>query len=209
MREELLGLMAARKGHFRFESGHHGDLWLDLDLLFLHPRSLRPFVAALAGRLAGHAVEVVCGPLAGGAFLAQLIAAELGTAFAHAERTAAPRGDSLYSAAYRIPAGLRPALAGKRVAVVDDVINAGSAVRGTVADVRACGGTVVVLGALLVLGTAAAEFAATENIPLESLSHRPSGLWVPADCPLCAAGVPVEDAATGPSSAAEPRCRFG
>ncbi len=26
-----MGLVGARTGHFRFESGHHGDTWLDLD----------------------------------------------------------------------------------------------------------------------------------------------------------------------------------
>jgi orotate phosphoribosyltransferase len=30
----FLDLVAARHGHFRLESGHHGRLWLDLDSLF-------------------------------------------------------------------------------------------------------------------------------------------------------------------------------
>ena len=35
MQQELLTLLAARKGHFRLESGHHRNLWLDLEPLFL------------------------------------------------------------------------------------------------------------------------------------------------------------------------------
>ena len=35
-------------GHFVYESGHHGDLWFDLDMLFVHPRRLQPSVAELA-----------------------------------------------------------------------------------------------------------------------------------------------------------------
>ena len=41
---ELLNLLHSRQGHFRFESGHHGNLWLDLELLFLRPKAIQPFV---------------------------------------------------------------------------------------------------------------------------------------------------------------------
>ncbi|HUV90521.1 MAG TPA: hypothetical protein VMY80_12775, partial [Anaerolineae bacterium] len=51
MQKELLGLLAARKGHFRLESGHHGDLWLDLDLLFVRPNHVRRFAIELANGL--------------------------------------------------------------------------------------------------------------------------------------------------------------
>src|SRR5690348_3822830 len=85
--DELLNLMAARNGHFRYESGHHGVLWLDLDNLYSRPRRLRPFVADLARRLAAHDVEVVCGPMVGGAFVAEMIADELDVWFCWTERT--------------------------------------------------------------------------------------------------------------------------
>ena len=48
MQEELLSLLAPRKGHFRLESGHHGDLWLEIPRLYLRPDRLRPFAAELA-----------------------------------------------------------------------------------------------------------------------------------------------------------------
>ena len=78
---QLLDLMSPRGGHFRFVSGHHGDAWLDLDGLFRRPMALAPFVTALAERLARFSLDGVCGPLTGGAFLAQLIARELDIAF--------------------------------------------------------------------------------------------------------------------------------
>lgn len=67
LQEELLALLARRQGHFRLESGHHGDLWLDLDSLFLRPTRLRRFAEALALRFANLSIEAVCGPLVGGA----------------------------------------------------------------------------------------------------------------------------------------------
>jgi orotate phosphoribosyltransferase len=94
---------------------------------------------------------------------------------------------------YRLPRALRAGLGGKRVAVVDDAISAGSAVLGTLADLRACGAHPVAIGALLVLGSLAPGMAATAGIPLESIATLPWGLWTPAECPLCASGVPFED----------------
>src|SRR5262245_50670022 len=159
MRDELLRLLAARKGHFRYESGHHGDLWLEIPRMYLRPDRLRPLAAGLARRLAGYGVEAVCGPLVEGALLAQMVAEELGAEFSFAEQFARPRGDGLYPVGYRIPAALRPCARGKATAVVDDVINAGSAVRGALADLRACGARPVAIGALLVLGPSAPAFA--------------------------------------------------
>jgi len=66
---------------------------------------------------------------------------------------------------YRLPGGLRERVRGKTIAVVDDVINAGSAVRGTLAELRACGATPMAVGALLVLGSAAASLCACQAIP--------------------------------------------
>jgi orotate phosphoribosyltransferase len=135
---------------------------------------------------------VICGPLTGGAFLAELMAVELGIDFAFSERITSDR-TGLFPVDYRIKAALRPALEGRRVAIVDDAISAGSAVRGTYREVAACGGTPVVLGAVVVLGPAAREFAAAQGMPLERLGELPLAVWLPAACPLCATGTPLTD----------------
>jgi orotate phosphoribosyltransferase len=192
MREELVRLLAARKGHFRYESGHHGDLWLEIPRLYLRPDRLRPLAAELARRLTVYGVEAVCGPLVEGAMLAQMVAEELRAEFYFAEQFARPRGDGLYPVGYRIPDALRPIARDKRTVVVDDVINAGSAVRGTLADLRTCGARPVAIGALLVLGSTGPAFAASERLPLERLTDLPNTFWEPSACPLCASGMLLE-----------------
>jgi len=82
----LLSLLAMRKGHFRLESGHHGDLWLDLELLCARPGELRRFIVELAGRLSRRNIEVICGPLVEGAFVGLMVAAEMGIEFCYSER---------------------------------------------------------------------------------------------------------------------------
>jgi orotate phosphoribosyltransferase len=185
-------LVGSRTGHFRLESGHHSELWLELDQLFARPAALRPFVTQLAGRVAIHGVDTVCGPLNGGAFLAELMALELGVEFAFAERIVSQRV-GLFPVDYRVPAELRAGLHSKRVAVVDDAISLGSAVRATLADLETCQANPVVIGALLVMGGAAPEFAAARRLPLERLADLPLQSWLPSECPMCASGMPVAD----------------
>jgi orotate phosphoribosyltransferase len=194
VRDDLVSVLAPRKGHFKYESGHHGDLWLEIPRMYVRPDRLRSLAAELARRLAVYGVEAVCGPLVEGAMLAQMVAEELGAEFYFAEQFARPGGDALYRVGYRIPDALRPIARDKATAVVDDVINAGSAVRGTVADLRACGARPVAIGALLVLGSSGPVFAESECVPLERLSDLPNTLWEPPACPLCASGVPLEGA---------------
>ncbi len=196
MPPELLSLISARNGHFRLESGHHGNLWLELDPLFLRPSRLMPFVRELATRLAPYNIDAVCGPLTGGAFLAQALASTMEIEFYHTERLVSTEREGLYPVQYRIPRGLRKTARGKKIAIVDDVINAGSAVRGTLAEVQVYGANPVAIGALLVLGSTAASFFAEQNIPVECLAHLPSGIWAPSECPLCAAQTPLEDLTT-------------
>ena len=189
----LIEALSARRGHFRLESGHHGELWLDLDGLFARPARLAPFVAELAEQLSACGADVVCGPLVGGAFVAQAVAERLGIEASWTERVAAPSGAGLYAARYRIPDALRDRLRGRSVAIVDDVVNAGSATGATIADLRACDTRPVALGALLVLGEGAARLADEEGLALASVAALPNDIWAPADCPLCAAGVALEE----------------
>ena len=192
MQEQVLALLSARRGHFLLESGHHGDLWLDLEPLCRRPGAVQAVAAELARPLARLGLDAVCGPLVEGAFVGLMAAAELDVQFTYSERFARPTADGLFPAGYRVPGPLRAGLRGQRVAIVNDVINAGSAMRGTYDDLEACGAQVVAIAALLVLGDAATTYAAGKGVPLLSLANS---LWAPADCPLCAAGQPLQDVA--------------
>jgi orotate phosphoribosyltransferase len=137
-----------------------------------------------------HAIDGVCGPLTGGAFLAQRIADDLGLQFLFAERIVTDR-TGLYPVDYRIAPALRETIQGMRIAIVDDAISAGSAIRATLADAESCGALPVVLGALILFGSRARDFALARQIPLESLVDLPNAIWAPTECPMCALGAPL------------------
>jgi orotate phosphoribosyltransferase len=183
-----------RRGHFDLGTGYHGDVWLDLDALFLRPARLRPYVDWLAERLREHSPDAVCGPLEGGAFLAYAVADRLGVAFLAGYRSP---GQAAGYQLPSVPGGIR----GWRVAVVDDAVNAGTAVAACLRELHAQGAVPVAVAALLALGEANAMVPARLGVPFYPAGTTPSRAWPAAECPLCADGVPVTPGADDGRSA--------
>ena len=181
-----------QRGHFVLESGLHTDVWLDLDAFFLDPAILGPQLDALANRLRPYAITAVCGPLVGGAFVAQSIATRLNVRFYFTERGSKRSSAELFSATYRLPAVVRPYAARERFAVVDDAISAGSSTRATVDELNRHGAQTVVVGALLLLGDRGERYFLERSIPVVASAREELSLWEPHRCPLCQAGIAIE-----------------
>jgi orotate phosphoribosyltransferase len=175
---ELSALGLLRTGHFVYESGHHGDTWLELQSLVAESRRLQALAGRLAELLAPYRAEVVCGPLAGGAFVAHCVAQSLDARFVYARRDVtgtAPR--------YVLAAELD--LAGKRALVVDDAINVGSAVTACVGELAARGCSVTALGSVFVCAPAGEHVGTLLGLPQEFLFKVPTRVWAASDCPHC------------------------
>jgi orotate phosphoribosyltransferase len=186
LQAELTAAVGARRGHFRYESGHHGDLWLDLEPLLVDTQRLRRWAAALAREARSLGPDTVCGPLSGGAFVAQMLAGELDSGFVFTERSVQD-----HRVSYRLPAALREAVAGQRILVADDAVNAGSALLATLRDLQDCGGKVVGFASLIALGEAAPQISRQHAVPSFALATLERGLWRASECPLCRADVPL------------------
>ena len=189
-------LTSGRRGHFQLESGYHSEFWFDLDTLFAAPALIDPFVNRLADSICRYDVAAVCGPLLGGAFLAQLVARRLDVEFCFTERVMPRDAQGLYQANYRLSPAFTARVRGRRLAMVDDVMSAGSALRGTYAELQSHGAIPVVAGALMVLGSTGAAFFAEQKIAVEATVREDYSLWLPLQCPLCASGTALEDVAT-------------
>ena len=192
MNSGLLSAVPSRTGHFRLESGYHTDVWLTLDALFTEPAAVAPLADALADCLRPYRVSAVCGPLVGGALLAQLLAPRLDVRFFYAQAAPASGSPGLFTADYYLTPELQRRIAGERLGVVDDLISAGSSVRATIAAASGAGASVVVVGALAVFGDTALRHFEAIGMPVEALEQRPFPLWSPDTCPLCASGVSLE-----------------
>ena len=171
----------ARRGHFVYESGDHGDLWLDLDRLFTDPLRLQESAVQLALRVRPIGANLVCGPEIGGAVIGAAVAHALLVGFVRAERhqvdSGAPR--------YLIPEGQRPQVAGKRVLIVDDAINAGSATVACQRAIEALGGQVAGVASVIIRESAVPELRQRLGVPIEALLTMPWQIWAPETCPQC------------------------
>lgn len=193
-------------GHFVFGSGYHGDTRLELDLLVSRPARLRELSFRLGDRLREYDVDLVCGPLEGGAFVAQWIAASLGIMFSYARREydsdrvgpagranlaggASDSGGDAAGVRYRIPPSL--SLTGLRAALVDDAIDRGSAALATARELAGRGCELAVIGSLLV-GPAGVRLGRRLGVPQEYLIEVESRSWPAEECPLCRTGTPIE-----------------
>jgi orotate phosphoribosyltransferase len=187
-------LAGPRRGHFDLGTGYHGDLWLDLDAMLLRPAQLDPHIRALADWLRPFQADAICGPLAGGAYLAWALANRMATAFLPAERDySRPAGQP---PAYRLPA-VPGGIAGWRVAIADDAVNAGTAVRSCFGQLSGCGAIPVAVVALLALTPASTTAAEALAVPFHAAETVASQAWPARQCPLCARGTPLSERPAG------------
>jgi orotate phosphoribosyltransferase len=159
-------------------------VWLDLDVLFLQPALLRQPVRWMAQRLREHAVDAVCGPMEGGAFLAYAVSDLLAAVFLPGYRTP---GETAGYHLRPVPGGI----AGWRVGIVDDAVNAGTAVKASAAAVQAQDAVPVAVASLLALGDATTTIPEQLGVPFHPAATLPSRTWPAAQCELCAKGIPL------------------
>jgi orotate phosphoribosyltransferase len=122
-----------------------------------------------------------------------MVAANLGAEFYFTDREAPPNADGMFRVSYPLRPSLGALVRGHRVAIVDDVVSAGSASRGTYTSLEAAGATPVVVGALLLVGQTARRHFEAVGVAVVAVDETEGALWTPDECPLCKAGVPIVD----------------
>src|SRR6185436_12923528 len=117
--------------------------------------------------------------------------------FCFTERVMPTNASGLYQARYLLPTAFDARVRGRRIAMVDDVMSAGSALRGTYTELQSHGAVPVVAGALMVLGTTGADFFAGQQVPVEAVVRESYSLWLPSECPLCVDNQTLENVGAG------------
>ena len=191
--EETLAILTAAgallaNDHFVYISGAHGSGWIDKDIVFVQPDRCARLGELLAAAVADLQPVLLCGPATGGLIVSQWTARALDCPAVFAEHNS-PRAAAELRGRFALHHGYDQMVVGKRVLVVDDVVNTGHSIRQTVAAVGACGGTVVAAAALVDRGNVDAADLGVDLYRYLVEYDIPD--W-PADaCPLCQAGVPI------------------
>ena len=177
--------------HLVYTSGRHGSSYVNKDALYPHTAATSEVCARIAARFADAGVEVVAGPTVGGVIMAQWTAHHL-SALAGREVLAVYAEEEVTEDGARrrlFRRGYDALVAGRRVLVVEDILTTGGSARLVIAAAHEAGGSVVGVGALCNRGGVSAEMIGAPL--LFSLSEVPLESFAPEECPLCAAGVPI------------------
>ena len=179
-------------GHFDYGNGYHGRIYLNPHQLFRHPSTIWRFAQDLLDVLPAdllEQVEVVAGPVTGGALLAHTMAGLLDSrrSLTHPRSLFAPFNYDP-TRGFTLRHFYRSEIKGKRVLLADDVRNTGETLAKCAALVMAAGAMVCAtveiydrMEAIIDLGVpnvALAEYKAPENYKVP-------------ECPLCKAGAPI------------------
>ncbi|MAB83837.1 MAG: phosphoribosyltransferase [Phycisphaerae bacterium] len=173
-------------GHFVYASGEHGPGWIAKDIINTVPSRPRDLGAMLAEAVAEAGIEadVVCGPAVGGVICAQYTALAMGIECIFAERH---REDGRET--FRLNRGYDVAVSGRRVLVVDDVINTGHSTGLVLDAVRAAGASICGVATWINRGNVGHRELGVDRFIFLDEIELPS---IPAaECHLCRNGVPV------------------
>lgn len=169
---------ALLEGHFLLSSGLHSDRYLQSALVLQYPDQAERLCQALVPELPS-GIDLVVGPALGGVVVAYEMARALGVKAQFTERK---EGGMSLRRGFRIPPGAR-------VLIMDDVVTTGSSIRECHSALPTDSAEVLGCGCLVDRSQGAADLV---GLPLYSLVRLPVRTWDPVDCPLCAAGEPLE-----------------
>ena len=167
-------------GHFLLSSGRHSAQYMEKFHLLRQPVLTSQLCEEFANRFRDERIDVVVGPTTGGILLAFEVARQLGIAAAYAER-ASEGGTAREIRRSTVFA------AGSRVLVVDDILTRGGSMRETLAALAPHLVEVVAVGVVVDRSGGTVDF----GLPLAALATVDIETWEPADCPLCASGIPL------------------
>ena len=176
--------------HFIYTSDKHGSAYVNKGAIYPHINHVRTICAAMAQPFVGQRIDTVAGPTIGGVILAQWVAHALSATenrpimACYAEEHVADGTKNSY-----FGRGYEQWIHGRRVLIVEDILNTGGSAKLVVDAVRAAGGEPVAISALCNRG--GVRPADLGNVPLHALIDVALEAWAPAECPLCKKGAPI------------------
>lgn len=168
---------AVMQGHFLLTSGQHSPVYWEKFRVLQFPHYTEPLCRMIAAHFRAQGVQAVAGPTTGGVILAYEVARQLGVRGIFAEK----EGDQR---TFRRGFSLSP---DERVLIVDDILTTGKSVREVMAAVRQLEGTIIGIGVLV----DRSEQELKWEVPLFACHRTRAKTYLPQDCPLCAARIPL------------------
>ena len=165
------------EGHFQLTSGLHSPNYFQCAKVLQYPRYLHLFSGDIVKHFEYSEIEVVVAPAIGGIVVATEVGRMLDCRTIFAERK-----DGVLQ--LRRGFAITP---GERILVCEDVVTTGGSVFETIEIVQKAGGNVVGVGYIVDRSGGKVKFSSKSYaaLTIDVITYQP------ADCPLCAQGIPV------------------
>jgi orotate phosphoribosyltransferase len=166
-------------GHYRYSSALHGPVYVEKDRVLANVDVASKLCYRISKHFFNQKVQVVTGPSMGGAMMAPFVAYYL-----------EPKALSVYAEGERDNRHFRSSVAelitGKRVLVVEDVLDTGGSAMRVIEAVEKQGGEVIGVAAIWNRGNVSFKYPTFCLVQHET--------YEPGSCPICAEGkIPVEN----------------
>lgn len=168
---------AVLEGHFLLTSGLHSPVYWEKFRVLQYPHYTEKLCRLIAEHFKKDKLQVVAGPTTGGIIIAFEVARQLGVKGIFAEKEGKER---LFRRGFTINPG-------DHVLIVDDVLTTGSSITEVIDAVNKLGGIIIGVGVLVNRAKQKMEL----GIPFFSCLRAATPTYTPAECPLCAAGIPL------------------
>lgn len=196
---ELLARVGAviTDSHIVYTSGKHGSAYVNKDAIYPHTKETSNLCHTLMGRIAELRPindvplipQAVVAPAVGGVILSQWTAYHFSGYWSDCWMDIPALYADKVGEEFVVKRGYEKIVSGKRVLVVEDILNTGGSVVKTIEAVHNAGGEVVAVGALCNRGGVTAEQL---GVPyLISLLNITMDAWPEAECPLCIKNIPI------------------
>lgn len=186
--EVLQNVGAFRAGHFVYQSGRHGDSYVNKDALYPYTRETSKLCRAIAEHFKDAGVEAVIGGATGAIILSQWVAYHLSELTG--KEVYGTYADKDGNGGFVIKRGYDQVIADKKVLVVEDLTTTGGSIQKVVEQARAAGATVIGVGVLCNRGEVTGAQAGNPG-EFFSLVHLDLESWDEKECELCQQGIPV------------------
>jgi orotate phosphoribosyltransferase len=165
-------------GHFKLSSGLHSDKYLQSALVLQYPKILESLAAQLAEYFRQIQIDTVVSPAIGGIVIGQEVARLLGKRAIFTERKGADK--------MQLRRGFK-LKKDEKCLVIEDVITTGGSTREVIDIIKAEGGEVIAVGAIVDRSGRDISF----GVPKGVLLKLDVKTYQPEDCPLCKQGLEI------------------
>ena len=175
--------------HFVYTSGLHGSAYLNKDLLMSDPVKLLPLAQKLARKFSELTVETVVVPKGGAIALGQWVAYNLGILTNKVVRNIFAEKHAIRDY-FEFRRGFDNFVTGRRVLILEDIINTGKTVKQLIELVQKKEGVIVGVGSIWNRGNLLIVNE-MDSFSYHSLVNKPLQTTQANECLLCIQGVPI------------------